>query len=670
MKRSITLALVTFLIAALAGACIPQGVEAQAENRVLIRTDYEMLGFGSLHGGGHLTYELYGQAAGDLRRAVLATYDGSISGVNNSLIDPEELKMNEQTGYIAAIETLLANTQFFAGSTNRFEPLHEGQGELVTADAQGFVEVQNIVSDDSTPVRIYLYFDATSDYTGDFTLLGPEFIRGLFNPVIGTNLIHMAQYQFQYKHTDYRISMSSIYSPDLSEGSMFLARTPAGEVTTFNVYFSYDGVNIPTTEVASYSPFHFLENPQVLFIMVFICCYLISYVPTKMYVNYKYAYPRKFRHRAKKVLWLHIGNKLLILLLLLFYFFPTMFAFISRNFFINGIAMWILSIILTVGIGAGAKIIYDKKTAEIPQEYAVPTTVKVHKRAPAPAKRPVATTTTPAGVNIIVQETPKASAKESGPPCAVCYKPITDFSDLTKCKCGQLYHEKCAEVIRNCKKCSKSLVDLPPPVAAAPPPPPAAPRTKSVQCPTCGEINKVAIDAELMREKCISCKTILEDVKPGYNYLVVDSEPNVAYSMFTSILKKGYSGLVISTTFPEKLKKEYNMSQCEIIWLTDTSVPNQKTLNPHRLEFEMMRMYSAFVKSNQKSAVMLDGFEYLVVENGFDKVYKFIKKVNDLSSVHQATLMVPIGPSSLEPDQLGTLKKEFDEVVDITDDDD
>jgi hypothetical protein len=50
---------------------------------------------------------------------------------------------------------------------------------------------------------------------------------------------------------------------------------------------------------------------------------------------------------------------------------------------------------------------------------------------------------------------------------------------------------------------------------------------------------------------------------------------------------------------------------------------------------------------------------------GFDKVFKFIKKINDLSSVNNATLIVPIGTSSLEPDQLGTLKKEFDKVIDM-----
>jgi hypothetical protein len=55
------------------------------------------------------------------------------------------------------------------------------------------------------------------------------------------------------------------------------------------------------------------------------------------------------------------------------------------------------------------------------------------------------------------------------------------------------------------------------------------------------------------------------------------------------------------------------------------------------------------------------------VENGFDKVFKFIKKVNDLSSVNNATLFVPIGTTSLEIDQLGTLKKEFDKVIVLAD---
>ena len=153
MRRSLVFILAIAMAVVLTVPFIPMNSEAQMNtDMVTITTDYELLGFSDLHGGGHLTYELTGQAAGDLRRAVLGHYDGQTTGTANGRIDPAELKMNEQTGYIASIETYLANQRFFSGQTNRYEPLHEGQGEDITADAQGFYEVTDIVGDDSTPV--------------------------------------------------------------------------------------------------------------------------------------------------------------------------------------------------------------------------------------------------------------------------------------------------------------------------------------------------------------------------------------------------------------------------------------------------------------------------------------------------------------------------------------
>jgi phage FluMu protein Com len=210
-------------------------------------------------------------------------------------------------------------------------------------------------------------------------------------------------------------------------------------------------------------------------------------------------------------------------------------------------------------------------------------------------------------------------------------------------------------VAKHCTKCGNALVEIVP----------EGPAKKKVQCPICSEMNEVEEGTDLLLAQCKKCKVILEKVDGGYNYLIVDNDHSTAFKMFVSLLKQGSTGLSISTTFPDKLKKEHDMAKAEVIWLTDTSVADKKTINPHRLEFEMMRMYAAFVKNNPKGAIILDGFEYLVVENGFDKVFKFIKKINDLSSVNNATLIVPIGTSSLEPDQLGTLKKEFDKVIDM-----
>ncbi len=661
--RRLGLILVAIAVAAL--ICIPiipQNADAQSsQNTVSIKTDYQMLGLSELHGGGHLTYELRGTAARDLRRAVLAAYDNLWLGTVNGSIDSRELRYDSASGYVGRLEHFLeSNTvEFFAGYTLSFAPLN--RLEDISVSATGFTTVTDIENDVTTPVRIFLYFNAGNSNIPyyDFPLMPRIFIDALFHAdVMNTGLIDLNSYTYIYKHTDYRVSAGSFQSLDLQTGTFHIVRTPAGEISQYSVTFQYN--ELPLNAAASYKPFDILENPQVQFVLIFICGYVMSTMPTRMYANYKFAYPRKFRSRAKKITWLHISSKVMVIVLIVFYFFPTMFAFVSPNAFISGILIWILALALAVTFGILAKVMYDKKVAEISKEELELTerhTVK--RKAPAP---PQTTTRTPAGVNVVVnqpaaKEQPPAPAREkpSGPPCNVCHKPITDYVDLLKCKCGQLYHESCAEVARHCTKCGNALVEIIP----------EGPAKKDVKCPTCGQNNSVEEGTDLLLVQCGKCGVLLEKINDGYNYLVVDNDHTTAFKMFVSLLKNGCTGLSISTTFPDKLKKEHAMDKAEVIWLTDTSVADKKTINPHRLEFEMMRMYAAFVKNNPKSVIILDGFEYLVVENGFDKVFKFIKKINDLSSVNSATLIVPIGTSSLEPDQLGTLKKEFDKVIDM-----
>lgn len=653
MRRLLTFVIALALTALVCMPMIPNTTEAQESNNlVIVKTDYQMLGLTELSGGGHLTYELRGQAAGDLRRAIMAVYDWDNSGT----IESGELRFNGDEGYIMDIEDYLEEymNSFFGGLTNAFAPLHRDQD--IEVDAQGIMDVDSteVVNDNSTIIRITLFFDAyNSNSPDDFRMVSNIFFEALYydlmqSPSYGGEL-HFEDYVYQYKHTDFRVSGGNFQNLEVDYGKIQVYRTPAGEVVTYSVTFYY---NDDITDQASFRPFSILENPQILFAVVFICSYLMSTMPTRMYANYKFAYPRKFRHKALKIKWLHITSKLMILVLLLFYFFPCMFGFISPNIFLSGAVIWILSITFAIIFSVLAKVLYDKKLEELSKEQLA-----------TPERRPVArppehVTRTPAGVNVVVQQQPQAPAKErpTGPPCVVCKKPITDYVDLKKCKCGQLYHETCAEVARHCTKCGAALVEIIP----------EGPVKVEVKCPTCGKSNQVEEGLDLLMVKCSACGIILEKVDDGYNYLIVDNEHTTAFKMFVSLMKNGCTGLSISTTFPDKLRKEHDMQKAEVIWLTDTSVADKKTINPHRLEFEMMRMYAAFVKNNPKSAIILDGFEYLVVENGFDKVFKFIKKINDLSSVNNATLIVPIGTSSLEPDQLGTLKKEFDKVIDMT----
>src|SRR3989442_2527799 len=141
----------------------------------------------------------------------------------------------------------------------------------------------------------------------------------------------------------------------------------------------------------------------------------------------------------------------------------------------------------------------------------------------------------------------------------------------------------------------------------------------TVQCPTCGEINVVEEGVDLESAKCTACSVILKEVPRGYNYLLIADEPHTAYEWFNSVVRKGVPGLCMSTTFPEKLRREYGLPDVELYWLSDTN-PGPRTLDPRRLDFEIMRALSNYVKNNKCGAIVLDRLEDPIVAKSVDLV--------------------------------------------------
>jgi hypothetical protein len=61
--------------------------------------------------------------------------------------------------------------------------------------------------------------------------------------------------------------------------------------------------------------------------------------------------------------------------------------------------------------------------------------------------------------------------------------------------------------------------------------------------------------------------------------------------------------------------------------------------------------------------VLLEGLEYLVIQNGFDTVLRFIQYLNEHVVTNSVILMVPFNEESLEKKEMALLKAEL-EVVD------
>jgi hypothetical protein len=466
--------------------------------------------------------------------------------------------------------------------------------------------------------RIFVRLFFTAD--GDTTTDGP----GYFVRNIRIQAPSKVTGQIDHRHIDFVVGFMSFSDFRTTNVGAHLIRTPAGEIMFYNA--RYLAGDAPRDQVR-FATFDFLENPQILFVVLVVAAWLIGMFQGRFYERFRIDHPAKLRAGAAKTKWLHWTGKIVILLLVLLYFFPTVFG---AGLFISGLVFLGISLGSVVGLSLFTWFWYDRRGNLIP----VVPELEVTTIAPVDLPPPVPTT------------------EDLRLMCAHCSTEIDDATLAYHCQCGQVYHRVHAAEAGTCRNCGRLLDVVPEPGESM----------VTIKCPFCSELQVLEERTVLKVTRCDNCQMILEEIPQRYNYLVITDEPVFAYDWFKAVVKTGTPGLVMSTTFSEKLKREFDLPEgVELYWLSDTN-PGTRTLDPKRLDFEIMRALSNFVKNNKGGVLVLEGLEYLVVENSFDRVLKFIKKVNDLASVHDATMFVPVTPTGLGPEEMTLLKKEFDKV--------
>ena len=147
-------------------------------------------------------------------------------------------------------------------------------------------------------------------------------------------------------------------------------------------------------------------------------------------------------------------------------------------------------------------------------------------------------------------------------------------------------------------------------------------------------------------------------LKSGSSYLFTEKAVPKAYEVFKKLLSENRRGLVITRTHPNRVQQLQGLD-CQIMWIAKSTKPTGvMSLEPTRL-MKIHSTISDFIKANPGSAVLLDGLEYLITENGFGPVMKAIQLTNEEVAMSGSFLLVPVDPRTLETQQLGFLEREF-----------
>jgi hypothetical protein len=145
---------------------------------------------------------------------------------------------------------------------------------------------------------------------------------------------------------------------------------------------------------------------------------------------------------------------------------------------------------------------------------------------------------------------------------------------------------------------------------------------------------------------------------PGRSYLVEEERPVQAFRLLAGVLAAGHGGMVITRTNPRRVRETFALTAERVLWLTDREGSAEDTIEPalERIVYEI----DAFFSKRPGSALLLDGLEYLVSNNSFEAVLKFVRRVVDSVSEGRSILLISLSPPTLKDQEVKMLEREME----------
>ncbi|MFQ6088528.1 MAG: DUF835 domain-containing protein, partial [Candidatus Methanofastidiosia archaeon] len=145
-------------------------------------------------------------------------------------------------------------------------------------------------------------------------------------------------------------------------------------------------------------------------------------------------------------------------------------------------------------------------------------------------------------------------------------------------------------------------------------------------------------------------------LEPSEGYIVKEVRPEKSFEIFYDLVTHGISGFCVSRTHPEKIIKVYGLKKTPILWLSSTGM--EESIDSQDLS-KMNHIIGEFLKKAEDSVVLLEGIEYLITENDFERVLKALHALKDYVVLSNSRLIVSLNPNTLSERELSLLEREL-----------
>lgn len=142
----------------------------------------------------------------------------------------------------------------------------------------------------------------------------------------------------------------------------------------------------------------------------------------------------------------------------------------------------------------------------------------------------------------------------------------------------------------------------------------------------------------------------------GNAYLIKEEIPSRSYKLFLELVNHGFKGVLITREKPENARSQYNLMKVPILWLTNLEVDNG--VSPT----ELSKLYHELInilKENKRIVILLAGIEYLLANNEFDSVLRFLQLTRDQIIVNDSILLLPVNCTIVGEKELKLMESEL-----------
>lgn len=144
-------------------------------------------------------------------------------------------------------------------------------------------------------------------------------------------------------------------------------------------------------------------------------------------------------------------------------------------------------------------------------------------------------------------------------------------------------------------------------------------------------------------------------------YLVREPKADRIIDLFEGMLKAGARGLCITRMHPDDYRKRYALDKAGFVWLSKSAGKKTKgmaVVEPTAL-VDIATAIAEFAAEGGNAAVLLEGLEYLIAQDGFDSVMRFLQKVNEKIVLNDSYLLISANPAAMKEQEYRLLAREM-----------